>query len=390
MDAVRNNESSAKKHILIIGMLDSVHLYRWLEQFKDENIYFSVFASKKYRFMNKSLSDLIDKRNKSRIDIVSFSFLRKFSGFLDYVMCELFQKYNFRGWRLSRLLRKNSYDYIHALEIQGAGYLLAHVDSKLLKRSNVILTNWGSDIYYFQQFQEDAKKIREALSRSDFYSAECERDYKLARDFGFTGKDLPCIPNAGGFQLDAPNTVPPPSDRRQIMVKGYGGKFGRADIPISLIPQIAANFPNYNFFVYSVTDDVLESINLLPSEVKKRIRISTVRERIGRVEFLQEFGKSRVYIGCSMSDGVSTSFLEAIIHGTYPIQTMTSCAGEWVNKGYIASLVRLDRSEILNAILGALKDDLLVNDAARVNQDLAQNDLSYSRIRDQALTFYMQ
>ena len=390
MDAIRKNESSAKKRILIIGMLDSVHLYRWLEQFKDENIDFSVFASKKYRFMNKSLSDLIDKKNNSRIDIVSFSLLRKFSGFLDYALCELFQKYNFRGWRLSRLLRKNSYDYIHALEIQGAGYLIAQVDSKLLKGSKVILTNWGSDIYYFQQFQEDSKKIREALSRSDFYSAECERDYILARDFGFTGKDLPCIPNAGGFQLDAPNSTSLPSNRRQIIVKGYGGRFGRADIPISLIPQIAANFPNYNFFVYSVTDDVLESINLLPSDVKKRIRISTVRERVGRDEFLQEFGKSRLYIGCSMSDGVSTSFLEAIIHGTYPIQTITSCAGEWVNKGYIASLVRLDRSEILNAILGALKDDLMVNNAARVNQDLAQNDLSYSRIRDKALTFYMQ
>jgi len=390
MDAVRKDGTSAKKRILIIGMLDSVHLYRWLEQFKDENIDFSLFASKKYRFMNQSLSDLIGKRNSSRIEIVSFSFLMKFSGFLDYAIYVLFQKYNFRGRRLSRLLRQNSYDYIHALEIQGAGYLLADVDSKLLKGSKVILTNWGSDIYYFQQFQEDMKKIREALSRSDFYSAECERDYKLARDFGFNGKDLPCIPNAGGFHLDAPNTALLPSNRRQIIVKGYGGTFGRAELPISLIPQIAANFPNYNFFVYSVTDDVLESINLLPCDVKQRIRISTVRERMGRDDFLREFGKSRVYIGCSISDGVSTSFLEAMIHGAYPIQTITSCAGEWVNKGYIASLVRLDRSEILNAILGALEDDIMVNHAARVNQDLAQNDLSYSRIRDQALTFYMQ
>ena len=371
-------------------MLDSIHLYRWLEQFKDENIDFSVFPSKKYRFVNKSLCDLMDKINNSRINLVSFSFLRDFSGFFDYAICELFEKFNVRTKKLSRLLSKNSYDYIHALEIQGAGYLLAQVNSDLLKGSKVILTNWGSDIYYLQQFQEEVKKIREALSRSDFYSAECERDYKLARDFGFRGKDLPCIPNAGGFQLNASKTTLPPSDRKQIIIKGYGGKFGRADILIGLIPQIAADFPDYNFFVYSVTDDVLKSINLLPSDVKKRIRISTVRERMNRDEFLREFGKSRVYIGCSISDGVSTSFLEAIIHGAYPIQTNTSCAGEWITKGYIASLVDIDRSEILEAILRALHDDFLVDRAARVNLELALNDLSYTRIRDQALTFYMQ
>ena len=135
---------------------------------------------------------------------------------------------------------------------------------------------------------------------------------------------------------------------------------------------------------------MLKSINLLPSDVKKRIRISTVRERMNRDDFLREFGKSRVYRGCSISDGVSTSFLEAIIHGAYPIQTNTSCAGEWITKGYIASLVDIDRSEILEAILRALHDDFLVDRAARVNLELALNDLSYTRIRDQALTFYMQ
>jgi hypothetical protein len=312
------------------------------------------------------------------------------SGFLDYAKYNFFKKYNLRAKSLSKLLKNNSYDYVHALEIQGAGYLLAKVHSDLLKRSKVILTNWGSDIFYFQQFEGDKRMIREALSKSDFYSAECERDYRLARDFGFLGKDLPCIPNAGGFQVSQSNSIIPPSDRRQIMIKGYGGRFGRADIPISLIPQIVANYPNSVFFIYSVTDDVLELINRLPSDVKKLIRISTVRDRMNRVDFLREFGKSRIYIGCSRSDGISTSFLEALIHGAYPIQTNTSCAGEWVAKGYVASLVSINPSEILDATLSALQDNPLVDRAAKINLEFAKKDLSYARLRDQALTFYMQ
>ena len=390
MDSVKINDFPLKKRILVVGMLDSIHLYRWLEQFKNENIEFSLFASKKYRYVNESLLALMDAKNKSTVDLITFSFLKHLSGFLDYAKYELFKKFNFRAKSLSRVIKNDSYDYVHALEIQGAGYLIAQVNSDLLKKSKVILTNWGSDIYYFQQFQEDKKKIREALSKSDFYSAECERDYNLAKDFGFSGKDLPCIPNAGGFHVSESNTTVPPSSRKQIIIKGYGGNFGRSDIPISLIPQITASFPNYTFLIYSVTDDVLELINNLPSDVKKRIRLSTVRERINRDDFLREFGKSRIYIGCSRSDGLSTSFLEAIVHGAYPIQTITSCAGEWVAKGYVASLISADPSEILDAILSALRDDFLVDSAARINLELAQNDLSYGRIQDQALTFYMQ
>ena len=308
MDASKIIDSTVNKRVLVIGMLDSIHLYRWLEQFKNENVEFSIFASKKYRYLNPLLLDLINSKGFSKINLVSVPHLKYLSGFLDYAKYNFFKKYNLRAKSLSKLLKNNSYDYVHALEIQGAGYLLAKVHSDLLKRSKVILTNWGSDIFYFQQFERDKRMIREALSKSDFYSAECERDYRLARDFGFLGKDLPCIPNAGGFQVSQSNSIIPPSDRKQIMIKGYGGRFGRADIPISLIPQIVAIHPNSVFFIYSVTDDVLELINRLPSDVKKLIKISTVRDRMNRVDFLREFGKSRIYIGCSRSDGISTSW----------------------------------------------------------------------------------
>jgi hypothetical protein len=390
MSTSKINDSSSKKQVLVIGMLDSIHLYRWLEQFKNENIEFSIFASKKYRYINPLLLDFINTKSISKSSLATTPSSRCLSGFLDYAKYELFKKFNSRAKSLSRLLKSNSYDYVHGLEIQGAGYLLAQVNTDLLKGTKVILTNWGSDIFYFQQFQEDERMIRRALSKSDFYSAECERDYRLARDFGFLGKDLPCIPNAGGYQINESHSTLSTSERKQIMIKGYGGRFGRADIPVNLIPQMVASFPNSVFFIYSVTDDVLELINRLPREIKKLIRISTVKDRMLRDDFLLEFGKSRIYIGCSKSDGISTSFLEAIIHGTYPIQTSTSCAGEWVAKGYVASLTDIDPSQILDATLSALHDDDLVDRAARININLAKKDLSYTRIRDKALTFYTQ
>jgi len=38
-----------RKRILIVAMLDSVHTFRWLSQFKDSEIDFIIFPSKKHK-----------------------------------------------------------------------------------------------------------------------------------------------------------------------------------------------------------------------------------------------------------------------------------------------------------------------------------------------------
>jgi hypothetical protein len=103
---------------------------------------------------------------------------------------------------------------------------------------------------------------------------------------------------------------------------------------------------------------------------------------------MKEFSKSRVYIGCSESDGISTSFLESLVTGAYPIQTNTSCANEWILKGAIGSLVKLDSQEILNEIRVALRDDDLVNNASLINYQVSRKYLAKSEIEKIASDFY--
>jgi glycosyltransferase involved in cell wall biosynthesis len=103
---------------------------------------------------------------------------------------------------------------------------------------------------------------------------------------------------------------------------------------------------------------------------------------------MNEFFSSRVYVGSSISDGVSTSFLEALISGAYPIQTNSSCADEWVAKGCLGTLVGLDSREIFDALKVALSDDEFVDSAAKRNFQIALAELDYEVIRKQALSFY--
>jgi hypothetical protein len=80
--------------------------------------------------------------------------------------------------------------------------------------------------------------------------------------------------------------------------------------------------------------------------------------------------------------------LEALNYGCYPIQTDTSCAGDWEELGADASIVSQDISEIEYNLITALKDDELVDKAQIKNLALAKEYLGFERISTIAKTFY--
>lgn len=392
MGSSKENQTSRRIHVVIIGMLDSVHLARWLAQFLDENIDFVIVASKKFRRLHPLTISLLNSNQLASYTLAQWTPFKSISGYFDFLHYEIGSRFKLFGTRansLARIINSRDFQFIHALEIQGAGYLLNHLNTKILKKQKIILTNWGSDIYFYMRFPTHENLIRSVLSKADYYSAECVRDYALARDYGFVGKELPCIPNAGGFEIGIrDHNFVPPSQRKQILIKGYGGIFGRADLPISLIPIIATKYPEINFHIYSVTDDTLGLIHSLPPEFMSRVRISMLQNRLPHSEMLSEFSKSRIYIGCSESDGISTSFIESLINGTYPIQTSTSCANEWVDRGVRASIIGLDSESLLNEIQKTLDDDEMVETAAILNFEVAQKFLASSVVKSAALQFY--
>jgi hypothetical protein len=119
-----------------------------------------------------------------------------------------------------------------------------------------------------------------------------------------------------------------------------------------------------------------------------RVEFSTLHQPLTHEELRNVFLISRVYIGCSISDGISTSFLEALTYGAYPIQTNTSCADEWIKKGAVASLVPLELNQIKSTLESALLDNTLVDLAYSKNLEIVKHELSIKRIKSIALQFY--
>ena len=305
-----------------------------------------------------------------------------------FFMASRFVKLNLRALFLKRILAKHTFTFVHALEIQGAGYLIEEASRGRRDSHQLILTNWGSDIYFYQDQPEHQQRIRSALELADYYSAECHRDYELAREFGFQGVELPCIPNAGGFvvldQLDCTKA----STRTNVAAKAYGGQFGRGDLVIESIRSAFNRVPHFTAFLYSVTDDLLKEVVGLTQQFPGRIEFSSRKSPLTQAEMNDLFSRSRIYLGASRSDGISTSFLEALNFGCYPIQTDTSCAGDWEKLGALASIVPQNVSVITNELIRSLTDDELVDSAQKQNSEVSKQHLSFEKVKAVATTFY--
>jgi hypothetical protein len=101
-----------------------------------------------------------------------------------------------------------------------------------------------------------------------------------------------------------------------------------------------------------------------------------------------EFQKSRIYIGASRSDGISTSFLEAMNYGAFPIQTNTSCAQDWIAKGCVGRVVEPDAEAILNTLNDVYDDFNMVNKAAKINLNVLKKETETVLIKEIAKSFY--
>ncbi|MBI4523169.1 MAG: glycosyltransferase family 4 protein [Deltaproteobacteria bacterium] len=295
-----------------------------------------------------------------------------------------------RTWALAQTIRKLRPDIIHSLEFQHGAYPVLDARRHLIgKFPPWIVTNWGSDIYLFGRLAEHAERVRAVLASCNYYWCECKRDVGLARSFGFNGEVLPVLPIAGGYevarfrQLRQPGLI---SERRLILLKGYGGWAGRALVGLRALELSAAWLKGYRVAVYLASPETKIAAELVSQSTGIPLDIIPP---CSHEEMLRLHGQARVSIGLSISDAISTSLLEAMIMGSFPIQSRTSCGDEWLQCGKTGILVHPEDPEgIAKAITRAVSDDTLVDQAAEINAQVAADRLDRCVIEPQVKAMY--
>jgi hypothetical protein len=376
-----------KKRVMLVCMLDSIHSAHWIERFISADVIIEIYPSKKFRHLHPKIVHVLEDSPNIKLALPYKFIPLSLLGYIDFLLNEILSRFfclSNRQTRLQRRMDKSSFNFLHALELQGAGYLSANLlfDSK----TQLIVTNWGSDIYYFKNLAPDEDLIRDLLRKANRYSAECSRDYALAKELGFSGLELPVIPNSGGNSYIG--TQVPNQKELLIVAKCYGGIFGRGELAIKAVSNLFAINSSFAVFFYSVSPEYEKLILDLQRKYPNRVEFSTIRSGKSHGELMEIFKKARIYIGCSLSDGISTSFLEALAHCVFPIQTNTSCANEWTDQGIHASLVSLNLDEISSELIKRANSWQSLEKLTSHNLEIARKLLDPAIIQAKSQTFY--
>jgi len=384
--------------ILIVADSNSIHTARWISQICDQTLDIHLFSSKDHGKTHENLKNttvyhsFYCKGHVKNASVILRGFPVLHAEWVNRGIRYL-KKFNpdYRIKRLKSIIQKIRPDIIHSLAIQDAGYLT--LEAK--KNFNGcfppwIVTNWGSDIYLFGRLAEHEPKIMEVLRTCDYYSCECQRDIKLAHEYGYNGRVFPVFPNTGGFDLESVSKLRQSgmiSDRRMIMLKGYQSWAGRALVGLRALERCADLLKGYEVVIYSFVPEVLISAEIFQQSTGIKVRI--IPKNTLHRDILKLHGQSRISIGLSISDAISTSCLEAMVMGSFPIQSWTSCADEWINDGKTGILVPPEDPEIVEqAIRRALADDDLVNHASEINYRMAEEKLDRDILKPMAIDMY--
>jgi Glycosyl transferase 4-like len=346
----------SRKRVVLVCMVDSIHVARWIAQFEPSEVEFTLFPSTPNRRVHAMIKDMMTKNGNIKIVPFGGKLSIPLWGmdlvFTDYV----------RGMLLRGILKRVKPDFVHALELQHGGYITSRALQDASVKTQFIATNYGSDIYWFQQFPKHIAKIKRLLARADRYSAECNRDVELAKKYGFTGEVMPVFPNAGGFTEEQLNRdLIPTSERKVIAIKGYEGWVGRASVAVEALYSLTKELADFKIIFYSCNAKTIR----LAKRLKRNTGLNVEwhgKGELTHTQMMDLFASARLYIGVSLSDGISTSLLEAMAMGAFPIQTSTACVDEWFRPGLTG--VALDTGEF--GLLGSSIQENL----ARLTSDI--------------------
>jgi glycosyltransferase involved in cell wall biosynthesis len=333
--------------IMLVGMADSIHLARWLSQFDSSGITFEIVSASPHRRVQAGISKRA--RESNRVSITWFS--RVFS--LPMWILDRFLSDWVRGAFIAWRIRQFNPEIVHVHELQNAGYATRRAFQFLKKRRpKLIVTNYGSEIVWFSKFPKHKAKIKALLDIADGFSAECTRDYNLAAQISSGYQKLPLMPVAGGLaRFTGPEVL-----RNKITIKGYENHWGKAIVALEAVTGLGKSLGNLEIVLYSCNGPVIRAAKKLSKSTG--MKITTFKKgALSHSQVMEIFKSSLIYVGHSLSDGISTSMVEAMAMGAIPVQTNTSCAQEWIvdkKTGFIFTPNDLDalRSAVLDIIEG--------------------------------------
>lgn len=384
--------------ILFVALPGSVHTVRWINQISSQNWDIHFFPSNDMFFHDdfptNLTAHLIIQQKRSNARQTGLWYPLKQGDRLRILVTKFHNYFLKRSQRLANLIKKLKPDIVHSLEMQSAGYLTMQakriLDSESIAFPKWIYSCWGNDIYLFGKKPEHISSIREVLTNCNFLITDCERDIKLARDFGFLGECIGVFPTGGGFEVGRFQGMlqKPASSRRIIALKGINGRgHGQKGlVALEALEKCCDSLKDYEIVIYLASPEVAEKAERMKGDLQMNIKLLPQGSHDRMMTLM---GESRVAIGLSLSDGTPNTMLEAMAMGAFPIQSDTGSTAEWITNGQNGLLVPPEDSDVVaEAIKKAINDDEMVTNAAKYNIQYIKTKLDRDKVQSEVVNMY--
>ncbi len=291
--------------------------------------------------------------------------------------------------KLRAFIRDVQPEIVHAMRIPYEGMLTAVALEGLAPRPPFFLSIWGNDFTLHAVSTPLMKYFtRRTMKAIQALHTDCERDIRLARDWGL-GVVQPTLvtPGNGGIRTEV---FYPPQEavKNPVVVNPRGFRaYVKNEAFFKAIPLVLEKRSDARFICSSMqgVGQALQWVKELGIEDAVRLDPPLSHAQMGDV-----FRSAQVIVSPSIHDGTPNSLLEGMACGCFPIAGDLESIREWITHGQNGFLVDPNNPHsIADAILIALEREDLRREAAGLNAKIIAGRAEYVSNMQKAVEFYI-
>lgn len=275
-------------------------------------------------------------------------------------------------------------DLVHAMRIPYEGMVAADAYTGV----PLIVSIWGNDFTLHGPSTPLMRHYtRWTMQVADGLHADCHRDVRLGREWGF-GVRRPSLvaPGNGGVRTDV--FYPPEKLVEEVVILNPRGvrPYVRNDSFFKAIPLILKKYPNARFICTGMAGgpQVLQWI--------EELRIADSVELLDLVppdQIADVYRRAQILVSPSVHDGTPNTLLEGMACGCLPAAGDLESIREWIMPGENGLLFDSnDPQSIAEALVHAIQNKNLREKAAGLNQEIIATRAEYKSNMAKAEEFY--
>jgi glycosyltransferase involved in cell wall biosynthesis len=275
-------------------------------------------------------------------------------------------------------------DLVHAMRIPYEGMLAADAYTGI----PLIVSIWGNDFTLHGPSTPLMRHYtRWTMQVADALHADCQRDVRLAREWGF-GEKKPSLvaPGNGGIRTDV--FYPPEKPVEEPVILNPRGirQYVRTDCFFEAIPLVLKKHPNAKFLCASMAGES-QAIQWI-----KELQIGHAVELLAPVsntEMGNIYPRAQILVSPSIHDGTPNTLLEGMACGCFPTAGDLESIREWIKPNENGLLFNSnDPRSIADAVIEGIENKNLREKAAGLNRETISARAEYKSNMSRAEEFY--